>query len=349
MPFNRPTLSDLITRSRGDIETRLPGAGSALRHSVLDVLARMHGGAVSGVYGYLDFLARQIFPDTAEGDFLARHASTWGIRRKAAVAATGTATATGVNGTAIAAGIEALRIDGRAYRVTEPATIAGGSAVLALEAVEAGPEADLTPGTELTLSSAVLGVNAIITVTAAGTKGAIEEDDANLLVRLLDRIRTPPQGGSSNDYRAWALAQPGVTRAWVYPGWMGAGTVGVAFVMDQREDIIPLPGDIEAVQAALDLLRPVTAQVVVFAPTPEPLDVVLRVAPNTPAVRAAVEAELADFLARDAQPGGTIYRSRMSETISLAGGEFSHALELPDDDFTPPPGFIATLGTVTFV
>lgn len=349
MPFNRPTLSDLIARNRGDIETRLPGADSGLRHSVLDVLARMHGGAVSGIYGYLDYLARQIFPDTADGEFLARHAATWGIRRKAAVAATATATATGVNGTAIAGGIEALRIDGQAYRVTASATIAAGTAALALEAVDAGPGADLTVGTVLTLSSAVLGVNAAITVTAAGTRGALEEDDASLLVRLLDRIRTPPKGGSSNDYRAWALAQPGVTRAWVYPGWMGAGTVGVAFVMDQREDIIPLSADIAAVQAALDVLRPVTAEVVVFAPTPEPIDVVVRVAPNTSAVRDAVTAELADFLARDAQPGGTIYRSRLSETISLASGEFSHALELPDADFTPPPGHIAALGTVTFV
>lgn len=349
MPFNRPTLSDLIARNRGDIETRLPGADSALRHSVLDVLARMHGGAVSGVYGYLDFLARQLFPDTADGEFLARHAATWGIRRKAAVAATATATATGVDGTAIAAGTQAQRIDGQTYRVIAPAVIAAGSAVLELEAIDAGPQGDLTVGTILTLSSAVLGVNASLTVTAAGTSGALEEDDASLLARLLDRIQTPPRGGSSNDYRAWALAQPGVTRAWVYPGWMGAGTVGVAFVMDQREDIIPLAADIEAVQAALDALRPVTAEVVVFAPTPEPLNIVLRAAPNTAAVQAAIVAELADFLARDAQPGGTIYRSRLSETISLAGGEFSHTLELPDADVTPPPGHIASLGTVTFV
>jgi uncharacterized phage protein gp47/JayE len=349
MPFNRPTLSDLIARNRSDIETRLPGADSALRHSVLDVLARMHGGAMSGAYGYLDFIARQILPDTAEGEFLARHASIWGIRRKAAVAATATAIATGVNGTVIPEGAQALRIDGRAYRVTAAATVAAGVASLVLEAVEAGPDSDLTSGAVLTLASAILGVNASITVNAIGVPGALEEDDASLLARLLDRIRTPPQGGSRSDYRAWALAQPGVTRAWVYPGWMGAGTVGVAFVMDQRDDIIPEPADIAAVQAALDALRPVTAEVVVFAPTPEPLDVVVRIAPNTPAVRSAVEAELADFLAREAEPGGTIYRSRLSETISLAEGEFSHSLELPDADFTPPPGHIPALGTVTFV
>lgn len=349
MPFNRPTLSDLIERNRSDIETRLPGADSALRHSVLDVLARMHGGALSGAYGYLDFLARQILPDTAESEFLARHASIWGIRRKAAIAATATASATGVNGTVIPQGAQALRVDGQAFRVSAAATIAAGTASLAIEAIDAGPDGDLTVGTMLTLSSAVLGANASITVTAVGTRGALEEDDASLLARLLDRIRTPPQGGSRNDYRAWALAQPGVTRAWVYPGWMGAGTVGLAFVMDQRDDIIPEPADIAAVQAAIDALRPVTAQPVVFAPTPAPLDLVLRVAPRTIAVEEAILAELADFFVRDAEPGGTIYLSRLSETISLAAGEFSHTLELPDSDFTPSPGFIPALGAVTFV
>jgi uncharacterized phage protein gp47/JayE len=217
-----------------------------------------------------------------------------------------------------------------------------------LEAVEAGPDSDLTPGTSLTLASGILGVNAAITVNAIGVAGVLEEDDASLLARLLDRIRTPPQGGARSDYRAWALAQPGVTRAWVFPGWMGAGTVGLAFVMDQREDIIPEPADIAAVQAALDVLRPVTAELVVFAPTPAPVDLVLRVAPNTLAVRNAITAELADFFTRDAEPGGTIYRSRLSETISLAAGEFSHALELPDADFTAAPGEIPALGMVTF-
>jgi uncharacterized phage protein gp47/JayE len=349
MPFNRPTLSEITARNRGDIETRLPGADSALRHSVLDVLARMHAGAASSLYGYLDFLARQIMPDTADGAHLARWASIWGIRRKAAVAARGSATAIGVDGTEIAAGTQALRIDGAEYRVLTSVTIAGGSASLSIEAVEAGPDSDLTEGSTLTLGSAILGVNAALTVDEVTTAGVVEEDDASLLARLLDRIRKPPQGGSANDYRAWALAQPGVTRAWVYPEWMGAGTVGLAFVMDDREDIIPLAPDIEAVQAALDVLRPVTAELVVFAPTPEPLNVVLRLIPDTPAIRAAVEDELADFFARDAEPGGTIYLSRMSETISLAEGEFAHAIDLPDADFTPAPGRIPSLGAVSYI
>jgi uncharacterized phage protein gp47/JayE len=49
----------------------------------------------------------------------------------------------------------------------------------------------------------------------------------------------PPQGGASADYLAWLLAQPGVTRAWVFSLNRGAGTVDDAFVMDGRANIIP--------------------------------------------------------------------------------------------------------------
>ncbi|WP_067734501.1 baseplate J/gp47 family protein [Novosphingobium naphthalenivorans] len=348
MTFIRPTLSELIARGRSDIQTRLPGADAALRHSVLDVLARVHGGTASGLYGYLDWLAKQLMPDTAEAEYLARWASIWGIDRKAATAATASAAATGTNGVTIPAGTEAQRVDGSIYTVLAAVTIAGGTATLSLEAADSGPDASLNAGDELTLSSAIAGVNATITVSASTVTGTEEETDASLLARLLDRIRTSPQGGAEHDYVAWALEQPGVTRAWPYRGWMGAGTVGLAFVMDDREDIFPLEADVAAVQAALDELRPVTAELYVFAPTPAPQDIVLRISPDTAEVRAAIEGELADFFSREGEPGGTIWFSRLSEAISLAEGEFQHAIDIPDEDFTANAGEIPTLGSVTF-
>ncbi|MGE4302434.1 MAG: baseplate J/gp47 family protein [Novosphingobium sp.] len=349
MTFTRPTLSEVITRIRTDIKTRLPGADAALRHSVLDVLARAEGGVAAGLYGYLDWLARQLMPDTAEAAHLARWASIWGIERKAATPARASATATGTNGSTIPAGTEAQRVDGMRYTVLEAVTIAAGTATVSIEAVDAGPDAALSSADELTLSSAIGGINATITVTEASAGGTAEEDDDSLLARLLDRIRTPPQGGSEHDYVAWALAQPGVTRAWAYRNWMGLGTVGLSFVMDDREDILPLEADVAAVQAAIEELRPVTAELYVFAPTASPVDIVLRVAPDTPAVRAAIESELADFFSREGEPGGTIYLSRIGEAISLAEGEFQHTLELPSDDFTAGAGEIPSLGNVVFV
>lgn len=348
MTFARPTLSELITRVRGDIQTRLPGADASLRHSVLDVLARVEGGVAGGLYGYLGWLAKQLMPDTAEAEYLARWASIWGIERKAATPATATATATGANGSVIPADTEAQRVDGTRYTVLSRATITAGTATLSIEAVDAGPSASLGIGDQLTLSSAIGGVNATIDVTADSVAGADEETDDSLLARLLDRIRTPPQGGALHDYEAWALAQPGVTRAWAWAGWMGSGTVGLAFVMDGRDDILPLEADVAAVQAALDELRPVTAELYVFSPPPAPVDYVIRVAPDTEEVRAAVLSELADFYSREAEPGGTIYASRVSEAISLAQGEFKHVVDIPDGDFTADAGALPMLGDVIF-
>lgn len=348
MSFIRPTLSQLVERVRSDIETRMPGADSRLRHSLLDVLARVEAGAVAGLYGYLDYLARMLMPDTAEAEYLARWASIWGVRRKAAIAAEATVTVTGTNGSVIAAGVQLARSDGALYEVSAAATVSAGTAAVSVTAIEAGAAGDLLPGTELTFTSPVAGVNAAAVVASAEVAGAAEEADESLLARLLSRIQTPPQGGAANDYVAWALAQPGVTRAWVYPGWMGTGTVGLTFVMDGRENILPLSEDVTAVQTALDLLRPVTAELVVFAPAAEAIDFVVRLIPDTVATRAAVEAELTDFFARDAEPGGTIYRSRASEAISLAEGEFRHAIDLPERDYTAAAGAMPMLGTVTF-
>lgn len=349
MTFARPSLSDLVERARSDAEARLPGADARLRHSLLDVLLRTHAGATAGLYGYLDHLARQILPDTAEGEFLARWAAIWGVRRKAAVAAEATATATGVNGSGIPAGTELQRADGTRYAVATAAEIAAGTATLSLIAVDPGAAGDLAPGSQLTFTSPVLGVGALAAALAQTVAGADEEGDEPLLARLLDRIQQPPQGGTANDYVQWALAQPGVTRAWAYGGWLGLGTVGVTFTMDGRLNPLPLLADVEAVQDALDLLRPVTADLTVFAPSAQPIAFVIRLLPDTPANRLAVEAELADFFTREAEPGGTLYRSRIGEAVSLAAGEFRHVIEAPALDVTVAPGVLPVLGSVAFV
>lgn len=349
MSFNRPALSEVIERIRSDIETRLPGADSRLRHSVLDVLARTMGGAVSSLYGYLGAISDQILPDTADSAMLARHAAVWGLGRKAAVAAQAAAGVTGSNGAAIPAGIALSSIDGRRYKTLAAVVIAGGVATITVEAVDAGDAGTLTPGLVLTFESPVDGVNAAATISSSVLAGSEEESDDALRARLLARIRQTPQGGAASDYVSWALAQPGVTRAWCYPGWLGAGTVGLTFVMDSRAEIIPEPADLVAVQAALDSLRPVTADLTVFAPLADVVSVRLRVSPNTPSIRSAIVAELQDFFAREAQPGGTLFLSRIDEAISQAEGEFQHEMVLPAGNPVSVAGHIAKLGGVTFL
>ncbi|VWX62612.1 baseplate J/gp47 family protein [Sphingorhabdus sp. 109] len=349
MSFNRPTLSELIERGRADVEARLPGADSRLRHSLLDIVMRGHGGVAAGLYGYLDYISRQVLPDTADGEHLARWASIWGINRKSAIGASGSVTFTGTSGVTIPAGTELTRIDGTEYKTSAAGTLASGTADIAVEAIDGGPSTNMAAAGELTLTSPIAGIQSVALVDDDGlTSGAEEEDDAALLARLLQRIQLPPDGGSVSDYERWALAFDEVTRVWVYPAWMGLGSVGIAFVMDGRDDILPLEDDVEALGEHLEPLRPVTANVVVFAPTAQPVDIMIRLVPDTSEVRLAVEAELADMFARDTAPGGTIYLSRIGEAISLAAGENNHQLLLPSQDIEAPQGFMPFLGEVSY-
>lgn len=351
MPFTRPTLQQLIDRNESDYASRLPGSDPRLRRAFLNVMARIDAGSAHGLYGYLAYIFRQLFPDTAEAEFLERWADIWGVERKLATKSSGTATATGNNGSTISQGALLRRSDGVEFAVTENATIVSGVATVKLEATTAGSSGNTAASSTLTFQSPPPGVNSTVTVTANGLTGGTDvETDALLLQRLLLRIQNPPQGGAKHDYIAWALENAGVTRAWCYPLELGLGTVTVRFMMDGTyADGIPQAGDVAAVLAYIEERRPVTADVTVVAPVASPIDFNITLNINdTPEIRAAVEAELKDMILRDSEPGGTIYLSRINEAISRASGVFDHILNSPNANVVHPTGNIATFGSVTF-
>lgn len=349
MAFNRPTLQQLIDRIAADIESRLPGADARTRRSNLAVLARALAGAVHGLYGYLEWQSRQILPDTAEAELLDRHASLHGITRTAAVAATGNVTFTGTNGTVIPAGTELQRSDGVLFTTDAEATIASSSATAAVTCQTLGATGNTDAAVALTLISPIAGLDSQAAVAVGGLSGGTDpETDADLLERLLERIESPPHGGAAADYILWAKQIAGVTRAWVYPEELGPGTVVLRFVRDNDASMIPDAGEVAAVQAHIDTVRPVTAAFTAVAPVAAPLNFTLAVVPNTQAVKDAVTAELLDMFSRDAEPGGTILISRIREAISIAAGETNYVLSTPSADVTHTTGQIATLGTITW-
>jgi len=348
MPFDRPTLATLVGRAQADIESRLQGTDAALRRSLAGVLARMDAGLVHGLYGYLDWLALQVMPDTAEQEHLERWASIWGVRRKGASAATGMVTCAGSAGAMLPLGTLFQRADGVQYAATTDVLFGSAAAGVPVRAVVAGSAGNLDPGGALQLVSPVLGVAAQGTTTGL-SGGADEESDAAFRTRLLARIGNAPHGGDASDYITWALEVSGVTRAWCNPREMGAGTVTVRFMMDGTyDDGVPTPDDVVRVKAHIDANRPVTAEVFVVAPTPVPLDARVAITPDTPAVRIAVEASWRAAIVRDAVPGGTIHLSRLREAVSIAAGEFDHVLLQPVADVAAAAGSIIVPGTLTW-
>jgi uncharacterized phage protein gp47/JayE len=118
------------------------------------------------------------------------------------------------------------------------------------------------------------------------------------------------------------------------------------FIM-RDEDPQPVPNDeqLAEVQAYIEPLRPVTAEVHVQRPIQVP--VVYRfksVNPDTTAVRAAVEAQLRDLHNREADLGVPLLISHIREAISSAGGEYDHTLTAPAADVPAGQSELLTFG-----
>ncbi len=364
MPITVPDLPTISTSAASAIATRLPGADATPPRSVLGVLAKVLSGAVDGLYGAILQVAQQIVYDTATSDFLARWAAIWGKTREAPIAATGGVTFTGsaAAGTLVPEGTVLSRSDGLQYVLAAAVELAGGTGSGTVTCTSAGAVTNTPAGGALTLASPPAGIASTATVGSAGLGGGADlESDASLLARLLLRIRQTPQGGSGSDYEEWALDVNAVTRAWVFQWWQGTGTVGVTVMMDGRANPIPLPSDIAVVQAAINTARPVAAPNFVFAPTAVPLNFTIHLNPDSAAIRAAVEAQLASLIANQCTPGGTflvngvptagglLYYSHITAAIAAAAGEVDFTLESPTANVQMPAGSITTMGGVTWV
>lgn len=352
MPWSRPSLADLYVQARQAFAARLSGISEQLRRSSVIVVSKVLAGLTDGEYGYLDWMVRQLLPDTAEESYLDRWCAIFNVARRGAAAALGNVVFQGIDGVTVPAGLQITTGNsGQVYATAASGVIAGGSVTIAVEAILGGADDNQPANTPVVLMSAVAGVNGSAAFDAAGATGGLDEEgDDSLRARLLLRIRQPPQGGAKSDYEQWALAAlAGVTRAWPLPLNRGAGTCDVTFVMDGRGDIIPTSDDVAAVQAYIDGVRPVTADVIVFAPAATPLNLTIAaLSPATDAVKAAIGAEVADLLAREAVPAGTIYYSHLDEAISAAVGEGHHFLASPSGDVTAATGHIFVLGTITY-
>jgi uncharacterized phage protein gp47/JayE len=351
--FTRPTLSEINARIQADIVSGF-GLVSVVRRSFVAVLSRAYAGACHLMYGFIDWVSRQCFPDTAEGEHLIRWCNRFGIFQTSAVYAAGAATFTGSQNSVVAVGSKVRRSDGVLFSTATDATIgAGGSVSVAVTADEAGASGNTALGQTVTLVSPIAGVNTSATVSTAIVGGVDEETKESMRSRLIERLQNPPQGGARRDYEQWALAVAGVTRCWVFvPGESGVmpGFVKVLFATDNASGgSIPDAAAVTALQTALDAKRPATATVQVSAPIAFPVNFTMQLWPSTDEVKAAVTAELKDLLIQKGGPNGTIYLSHIHEAISSAEGEERHNLTIPSADVTVPDGKVATLGTITWL
>lgn len=352
MAFDIPTFRQILSR----VQTDMAGFsnGTVPRRSVEFFLARAIAGVSRGLYGFLKYILRQAFADTADETNFWRWFNLFGLERKAAVAWRGTYLFTGTDGAEIPAGSQVQRADGQLYEVDATVEIGAdvaNEALAVIFAVEASDDGNNPDGQLLSLALPIEDVDSDGEVVSTTTTGADLESPEDALVRLLQHLRSTPRGGGPGDYVRWALEVPGFTRAWEFANYSGPNSVGVAAVRDNDgtgADIIPDGAEEAQLQAYLETVVPITVTPTVITLTPVPLDVTLSdLTPDNAEVRAAIEEALADLLEREAAPGGTLPLSRINEAISGATGEIDHVMTIPSGDVTYTTEEMGVPGTLT--
>ncbi|MDA8483584.1 baseplate J/gp47 family protein [Pseudomonas resinovorans] len=352
MPFNRPTLPQLMERSAADIEAELPPGDAHIRRHKLRLLAKINAGSAHSQHGHIAWWADQIMPHTADWESLLKWGDLRGLKPLTASAAYGTLEVTGQPGALVQSGWTYQRADGWEYVVSQTTDLdSSGRAAVPLVALAGGYDGNAAPNTSLRLTRSVAGVSSSGTVISLAG-GADAESLESFRQRVIFRWRNPPQAGTLYDYEAWAReAHPAVTRSWAIGNEAGANTVTVRIVTDNDPNgLIPSQAVLDQVYAYIRSVMPATPTLFVVAPIPVPVAVALQVLPDTPEVRAAVELEVRDWFLTDSdiQPGGEVYRSRLSEAISKASGERAHTLIQPAADLMFGTGEIPTFGTLTW-
>ncbi len=389
MPYARKTLTQLraevlgfinsarITDQNGSVLVQL------LQKAILRYIAYAQAGVGFEHYSELDYIALQAVPWTATDEFLEGWAGLKGVVREPATATVGTTSYSANTGSGpIPAGTLVTRqSDGAQYLTTAEGDLGGGanSITVTMQAVTPGAAANFDAGTVFLLGTSIPGVQSQSVASAQTTAGTDKETDDNLRTRMLAAYASPPQGGSMRDYVAWAESVPGVTRAWVQPLGLGAGSVVVYFMLDDAEAAhggfpqgtngvataeTRLPaatGDQLTLANVLYVDAPVPSLVWVTAPAAQSVNFTIDDlgTNNTTAMQAQINAALDDMFLRLGNVGGTlqpetgggwpaIEPNDWYEALAAISGLTSFSIAAPTDAQAPNTGALLTRGTMTF-
>ncbi|MEX3691892.1 baseplate J/gp47 family protein [Paraburkholderia sp. BR14263] len=388
MPYSRPTLTQLRNQIWTDITSALGLVVSLLQKAVLKIVGAALAALVFGLYGYLDWIAKQAVPFTAEDEYLAGWGALKSTYLKAATSAVLTAQFTGSAGRTLAAGTSVTRADQFVYTVVADATVDDSNTVtVQIQAVTTGTAGNCDDGTEVSLTSALAGIQSTGTVTSTVTAGTDVEKQETYRSRVMQAYQEPPQGGAKSDYVKWAEDVSIVTRAWCRPNRFGVGTVVVYIMCDEvrasnggfpqgadgvsqydpGQDDTPrgvvATGDQLTVADALITEQPVTALVYACSPIKNVVGFTIGgLSTASSATQSAIGAAISDVFYRLGEPEGTIDLSDIEGAIGAVPKSRGFLIKAVtstvggvtttypvDSDITSGTGQLPTLGTIDWV
>ena len=165
MPIETPTYKEISDRVKADIANELPDVDPTISGSFVSALAISNAGRHYDLVLLFEQLLKEMFPQTASGEFLERWAEYEGLTRLAATPSTGYITVTGTVATAVPLGTEWRTADN--VLVT---SIAAGS----IAAISASVSSLTRSGTTVTGTTAA--AHEMATGIEVTISGAVETD-----------------------------------------------------------------------------------------------------------------------------------------------------------------------------
>lgn len=148
----------VLSRMRSQIAARVTDISALAPRGIIDVMTTAVAGAVYTIHGYIEYMLRQILPDTATGKYLERHGAMWGVATSGARRAMGVVWADGIApGTIIHAGTILTSEQGLEYKTLQDYAYKSGYYALLVAARNPGKEGDLKDEDRLYFRSPVDG------------------------------------------------------------------------------------------------------------------------------------------------------------------------------------------------
>ena len=361
--------SEVINRSKTDVQRELPESNPFLPNSWLSALIVAFGNRIFDFYLQLKEAIKQTFFDTSTGTFLERQASWFGIIRLAATQAEGNIIATGTLASVIPISTSYQASNGIAYLTTAPATIVNTNTVInTLERSGSTVTVTINIGHNLSSNVAVTIAGADQTeyngVQEAGVDagelagGTDQEDDDSLRERFLERIQNPVAQFNDAQITSTAKEINGVTRVFITDAFPEPGQVTIFFMRDNDLNPIPTAPEVTAVKNQILTIKPAnTADVDVIVNAPTPVNVPFTftaLVPNTLTMQAAIDANLQQFFAEDTSVSIDIeedaYRSAIFNTVDPDTSDVvrSFTLSTPTGDIAIANGEIGVFDGTTY-
>ena len=243
-----------------------------------DIMLRMKvlAGEIYTRQAEAEFIKRQMFPSTATGEYLERHAAQRGLSRKPSRRASGSvlffAEDEAHGDILIPAGTEVCTYSDMKRFVTDSDAVLSSTddrVSVGVTAVEPGAEYNARGGTITVIVTPVLGIGSVYN-SGVFTDGADEESDEELRLRVIDSYISLTNGANAAYYKGIAMSVDGVYSASVVGRGRGDGTVDV--YISARGDTVS-PSVKSAVQVLMNEGRELNTDVLVR--DPEEVDVSL--------------------------------------------------------------------------